>query len=419
MQSSNAKNATRTLLLLLLANAAVMTALFAVKPKSSTVQTLGWVARGQMLEDSSAFMQKAWRVERAGLPVYRTVFFEEHLKFQYPMSSLLLGYVAETLHVSWAALVKWMVLLSAVLTLWLAGDIFVRLMPLEPPDRWKARLLVAGLGVSFYPLVVGVYLGQMQTVLTLLFTLAVWLWMQQRKAAAGACLALACAVKPPLGLFLVWGLLRLERRFVWSFVAVALAVQGAAIALFGWSNEVGYLAALSAMGHSGENIGENQSVNGWLQRLLRNGEADATMFAPYNAVVYAGTVVSSVALVAAGLALPVWLRWKDRLADFVVFGLLSTMASPIVWTHHYGVFYAGCVYFVAMRLRQGSALPAGFAVCFLALANYFHVLGKFYWTPSMNWVFSYVLYAGLGVVGWSCFGLRHGEDAEVASDEYT
>ena len=263
---------TTKLLLLSLLNIAVMATLAVQKFDDSAIDKLVHALRGNLLTDSSAFMQEAWRVAHAGLPIYPTVFFGEHLKFQYPTSSLLLGYIAVVAGISMFTLIKWMVLASWALTLIFAAEIFLRLLPVNRSERWPVRLLIISLGVFFYPLILGARFGQIQTVLTFLFTLAVWLWMQERKVAAGICLALACAVKPPLGLFLVWGALRREWRFFWAFVATVTVVQSAAIAIFGWSNEVGYLAALSYMGHRGECIGENQSVNGWLQRLLRNGE---------------------------------------------------------------------------------------------------------------------------------------------------
>jgi hypothetical protein len=394
-------------------NFAVMLALWLQKPDDSAMQKLRFIAQGQVLDDSSAFMQEAWRVEQARKPVYQTVFFEEHLKFQYPTSSLLIGYVSKEFGVTFHRLIKWMVLISGVLTLLLAGDIFLRLLPTEPGERWKVRVLIASLGVSFYPLILGVRFGQMQTVLTFLFALAVWLWLLDRKAAAGVCLAIACAVKPPLGLFLLWGLLRREWRFVWALLGTVITVQLVAIWVFGWSNEIGYLAPLSYMAHHGESIGENQSVNGWLQRFTKNGEGSTSMFPPYNRIVYVGTVLFSLFFVLMGLIVPAWCKWKDPVADFILFGLLSTIASPIVWTHHYGVFYVGCVYFLALRLKQNTDIPLMFVGCFVLLANFFHVFGKYYWVRPENLFFSYVLYAGLGLILLICFGLDHHEEPEV------
>jgi alpha-1,2-mannosyltransferase len=398
---------TTKLLLLSLLNVAVMCGIWLQKPEDSAMQKLKWDLQGQVLNDSSEFMQEAWRVVHTGKPLYQTVFFEEHIKFQYPTSSLLIGYVVRSLGTTFYMLIKWLVLVSSILTMLLAGDIFLRLMPVERGERWKVRWLIASLGVFFYPLILSVRFGQIQTVLTFLFTLAVWLWMLDRKMAAGVCLAIACAVKPPLGLFLLWGLLRREWRFVWAFLGTVVLVQAVAIALFGWSNEVGYLAPLSYMGHRGECIGENQSVNGWLQRFTRNGEGDTSMFPPYNPIVYVGTVMSSLLFLVAGLVVPVWHKWSDPPGDFILFGLLSTIASPIVWTHHYGVFYVGCVYFLAMSLKQAGRIPAIFVVCFVLLANFFHLFGKYYWIRPENLVFSYVLYAGLGMILLMCFGLDH------------
>ncbi|WP_263380576.1 glycosyltransferase family 87 protein [Granulicella paludicola] len=388
---------TKKLLLLSLLNIAVMTGLWILKP-SGTIQELSKVLHGEMWADSAPFMQEAWRVERLGQPVYQTVFFQEHLKFQYPMSSLLLGYVTLAFGVSFQTLLIWLTIPSALLTLWLAGDLFVRVLPMEPAERLLARLLVMSLGLFFYPLANGLQITQIQTVLTFLFTLAVWLWLTERKVTAGICLALACAVKPPLGLFLLWGLLRREWRFVSAFLATLVVVQGLSVGLFGWSNNIAYLGPLSYMGHHGECIGENQSVNGWLQRLLRNGEGSTSMFAPYNRIVYLGTVLSSLLLVAVGLVVPVWRRWRDPVGDFLFFGLLSTIASPIVWTHHYGVFYIGTIYLLAVFLRDEQTIPVALGVCFVVLANLFHLLGRFYWIPSVNWVFSYGLYAGMGII---------------------
>jgi len=397
---------TTKLLLLALADFVLIVAFARVQWQNSSFYTLLLVLQGKVLNDSSAFMGPAWQMVRSGRPLYPTLFFEQQVKFIYPTSSLLLGYVTEWLHVSFHGLIAWMVIISWMLTLVVAGEIFVRLLPEEKP-YWQLRLLVALLGVFFYPLLMGVRFGQMQTVLTFLFTLAVLLWMLDRKAAAGVCLALACAVKPPLGLFLLWGLLRREWRFVAAFLSATVVIQALAVALFGWQNEIGYLAVLSYIGRRGECIGENQSVNGWLQRMFDNGEGGTGLYPPYNAMIYLWTAVSSAVLVVAGLVVPVWRRWKDPLADFVLFGLLSTIASPIVWTHHYGVFYVASVYFLAVGLRQTGHISAWFVFWFLLLSNFIHMFGKYYWVRPQNLFFSYELYAGLGILWLMAFGLRH------------
>ena len=124
-------------------------------------------------------------------------------------------------------------------------------------------------------------------------------------------------------------------------------------------------------------------------------------------MVYFGTLLSTVALLTFALVVPMWRRWRDPVADFVLFGLVSTIASPIVWTHHYGVFFVGSLYVLALLLRQRDRLSTSFVLCFLLLANNTVVLGRYAALPAVNWLYSYVLYAGLGLIALLAFALRH------------
>ncbi len=401
----------RALLSLSALNIAVSLLLFLTRPHANGLSALLLSLRGKIGEDSSYFMDLAFSLARSTEPLYPTLVLVQHKKFQYPTSSLLIGYVAQALHTSMHTVIAVIVMVSALLTLWFAGSIFLLLLPGQGSYRWQVRALVASLGIFFYPLINGLNLGQIQTLITFLFTLALWLWMRHRRASAGIALAIACAFKPPLALFLLWGVLRRQWRFVVALLGMAALLQLLAVLAFGWRHEFEYLAALRFLSHHGESIPENQSVNGWLQRLLRNGFSDPSpgyfWYPPYNAVVYFGTLLSTVALLTFALVVPMWRRWRDPVADFVLFGLVSTIASPIVWTHHYGVFYAGCVYVVAVSLRQTGRISAAFVVCFVLLANYAVVLGSCAANPFVNWIYSYPLYAGLVLIGLLCFQLRH------------
>jgi len=408
---------TKMLLLLVACNLIVAVALLLARPASSNLYLLGEDLRGHIGDDSSYFIELAFQLARTPQPLYSTLVMEQHKKFQYPTSSLLIGFAAEGLHTTMHGLVKWNVLISALLTLIVAGEIFLLVLPGVPGDaryRWQVRFLVAALGLLFYPLLNSVNLGQIQTLLTFLFTLAVWCWMRGWKAVTGVCLAVACAFKPPLALFLLWGLLRRQWRFVWAFLAIATAIQMLAILAFGWRHEVEYLAALSYLSRHGESIAENQSVNGWLQRWTRNGQdvpsTDYFPYPPYNALVYVGTLISTAALLLFGLLLPALRRWQGTASDFVLFGLISTIASPIVWTHHYGVFYVGFVFVLAMLLKQSGRMPALFILCFLVMANFWHFGGSLYGSRWFSPLFSYVLYAGLGILWLLAFRVKHGQN---------
>ncbi len=261
----------RSLLLLCLLNIAASLLLFLGKPHANGFSALVRSLRGEIGNDSSYFMDLAFGLARSAQPLYPTLVILQHKKFQYPTSSLLIGYVAHAGHVSMHTVIAAIVVLSALLTLWFAGAIFLLLLPGQGSYRWQVRMLIASLGLFFYPLINGVNLGQIQTLITFLFTLAVWFWIRNNRASAGIALAIACAFKPPLVLFLLWGLLRRQWRFVCAFLAVATLLQLLAVLAFGWHHELEYVSALSFLSRHGESIPENQSINGWLQRLLRNG----------------------------------------------------------------------------------------------------------------------------------------------------
>jgi hypothetical protein len=413
---------TSRLLLLSLINLAVAIVFFAQKPAQSSFQLLDSDLHAVVSTDSSYFIEQAWQTVRAGLPIYPTLVYQRHLKFQYPTSSILLGYVSSGLGVTMHTVVTWIVILSWLLTLALGGEIFLLVLPHslesppEPAYRWRVRVLVISLGVLFYPLIVGVRLGQIQTLLTFLFVLAIYLWMRGHKLATGLCLALICVFKPQMMVFLLWGLLRKQWRFVGIFAASVIVVQAVAIACFGWHNELDYLGVLSFISKHGEVVGENQSVNGMLQRIVGihnwlDAPTDHFTYPPYQPIVYFGTVISSAALYLFGLIVPIWKRWQATSADFILFGMIATIASPIAWTHHYGLFYGATAFYLATVLKQSGRIPWSFLICFLLMANYIHILGKYYTLWWVNPFFNYVLYAGLGMVWLISFGLRHGTES--------
>jgi hypothetical protein len=420
-----AKGLTAKLLILNLINLLVVCVLFFLKAEGSTVACLRRIVHGQIWTDCSPFIESAWRNARAGNPIYRTMFFEQHVKFLYPPSSIFLGSVAHALGVSVYGMVRLLVLTSGAFTLVFAGEVFLLVLPSDPEDkgyRWKIRLLIAGLGVLFYPLVLGVDLGQVQTFIAFLFTLGTWLWMRDQKSAAGAFLALACIFKPQLALFLLWALVRKQWRFFFTFATVALLIQVLSIGVFGWRNELDYLQVLSYLSHRGVMVAENQTVNGWLQRWLGNGllsDPRRLWYPPYNRVVYVGTIVSSLVLVLFGLVVPALRRWQATTSDFLLFGMIATVASPIAWIHHYSLFYVASVYFLAVALRQTGRIPVSFAVCFLVMANYFHFFYRYFGQRWISPVFSYLLYAGLAMMLLISFGLDQSQEQWLVATSNT
>jgi alpha-1,2-mannosyltransferase len=123
-----------------------------------------------------------------------------------------------------------------------------------------------------------------------------------------------------------------------GLVAVAGVGLTAAILRYGFANHLEYFKVLRFIALHGEAYWPNQSVNGLLNRLLDNGDPlhfDRYSFPPYHAVVYFGTLISSLAIVMIALW-PARGRSADSL-DLAIALLGATLAAPVAWEHHYGI----------------------------------------------------------------------------------
>jgi alpha-1,2-mannosyltransferase len=72
----------------------------------------------------------------------------------------------------------------------------------------------------------------------------------------------------------------------------------------------------------------------------------------YNRAIYLATVISSSAMVLLALIVPALRRRTGTTADFLIYAMASTMASPIVWQHHYGVFLLGFLLWIPQALQS-------------------------------------------------------------------
>ncbi|HEV7501425.1 MAG TPA: glycosyltransferase family 87 protein, partial [Vicinamibacteria bacterium] len=316
---------------------------------------VAWFFEGRQGRDSWDPMAEAYR--QATTPhrldrsfYWRTAFSPQVLRkgFQYPPTALLVvSFLRTAVGEAWPDALRWITWAMVPLTAVFVWRTYEALGPRAPPpvprEQGLALLTALAATLTFYPVMRAYANGQMQTWLNALFAAAVWCWITDRRAGAGALLALSCAVKPQLGLFVLWGLLRREWRFLGAFAAVAAFVFGLSVALYGWSAHVEYLGMLRFLGERGEAFFPNQSVNGLLNRWLGNGDILfwkqpwVEHFPPYDARVFVPTVVSSLVLIAIGLVPPADPRARGSALDFCVMGLVATMASPIAWEHHYGV----------------------------------------------------------------------------------
>ncbi len=340
--------------------------------------------------------------------LYTTLFFGRKTKFQYPPTSLLAVYPAMLARAGLDGqfvldAISWALVLA---TAGFAAAILVRGLPASAAPTGRDRALFAavgvGLGLTYYPVVRAYCLGQVQVWVNALFAALVWAWMGQQKKTCGVLAGVMCLIKPQYAVLLLWGALRRQ----WSFVLAAIAVGGVGLAFsvwrFGLANHWDYLPVLSFIARYGESFYPNQSINGFLHRLLGNGDSlswDPHAFAPFHRGVCAGTTLASLVLLGLALFGPMRRRAPGSLLDLGAAALAGTLASPVAWEHHYGVLLP--VYAVLFADLYGTGRRVGLlalAGSYALTSNFFVVLNTFAATP-FNFLQSYVLFGGLLALG--------------------
>jgi hypothetical protein len=282
-------------------------------------------------------------------PVYQKIFFGDHTKFQYPLTSLLPYYEMQrwgignrklfwlsrvTVDLSFIATIA----LSILLALWLLAERAGGAATRREKICIGVSLGIAGL--VFNPLVSAAILGQIQALLTLGFALAFLCWLTGKEAWAGAILGSMMLVKPQYGVFLLWALVR--RKFSAAVSALVCCATGFAVscAVFGFKNNLDYIRVLQYIGRRGESYYPNQSINGILNRLRGSADFlrfDVRHFAPEDAFVFWGTMASTMLLLLIAIFYPWGKERRGGAGDFACILLVSTMASPIAWNHHYAI----------------------------------------------------------------------------------
>jgi len=274
--------------------------------------------------------------------------------------------------VSLLAVYGMMALVTVLLTAGLSGQPTAR----DPLDRIVLAVVGSVATLTFYPVVKGFALGQIQTWINLLLGLVLWLWMAGRERTAGALAASAALLKPHYGLLLLWGVTRRRWAFCIAFAVVGLASLAVSLWTFGLRNHVDYLWMLSYAGSRGESYAANNAVNGFLHRLVFNGDNlmwHEDRYPPLHPLVAGGTALVSAALVIMCLV------WRRRGAgaggstDVMIAILTCVMASPVAWEHHYGILlpiYAGIA---PVAFRASPAALVWLAVSYVLASTYLGV----------------------------------------------
>ena len=267
---------------------------------------------------------------------------------------------------------------------------------------WMPVLAVVLAVLGCYPLLKGYSLGNAQTFLSFGFALLLYLWTAEQHKSAGALAALLAFVKPQFVLLLVWMAVRRRWGAMWAFLACSAVVLAVSVAVFGWKNNLDYVAVLAGLSHKAQSHYGNQSMFGTINRMIFNGENlgyTPYVYTPYIAWVYRVTVLTSVLLVGGVLAFP-WGRLRGSTADISAMGLASVAASPMAWEHHYGIvvgifawawFAYGC-----WQRKPPWMLGVAFFLTmnFLAMTNYLANL------RGWNILQSYMYFGALLLLVW-------------------
>jgi hypothetical protein len=288
--------------------------------------------------------------------LYETLFFGDHVRFQYPPTSLL---ALEPLTRLGLGKVFWLnALNSLVFTANALGTAVLAWLLLRRTgaSRGALALLAGALCFVFYPLARAHVLGQIQLWIDFAFTGALILWRLDRRLLAGVLIGLACSIKPQLGLLLVWALLWGERGFAAGMLLALAPIGAVSLALYGLHDHLAYLKVLSFLSRHGETYFANNSVNGIVNAYFAGAESlrwTASVLPPFRPAVYAATVAASIAFLALIVVPPVVARGrKADLGDLAVAAICTVAGSPVAWEHHYGLLLPLFVLALAQLLTR-------------------------------------------------------------------
>jgi hypothetical protein len=352
--------------------------------------------------------------------VYGEIFFRQQVKFQYPLTSLLgLDLLTHNpcncvspVRVMWAVSKVSVLGTGVVATLLLYGAQQARSATpgttASQDDKGSGSvprppagvLMLGGIAaLFFYPLTRGDDLGQIQGVMTFAAALALLAQQRGRPVAAGILIGICCTIKPQWAFAILWALLTRQWRFATAAAAVIAAVSALAMLLYGWKNFFDYIPALKHVALRGEGFYANQSINGLLNRLLSNGnnlEWLGNAFAPFHPAVYFATVLSSIALLA--LVFVTTGPEAGRAEPLALVIATLTLASPVVWDHHYGVMLPIVAllvprWFVPQKGRWGAA--AVLTVSYLLIALNLSPFTNASASTVFNFLQSYQFFGGV------------------------
>lgn len=375
-------------------------------------------SRIELAHDSWEDMFQAWEYLQSnhGTLIYSQLFFKDGVKFQYPLTSLLplflLNQFTSDNHtqlyilnfLSWIAIITTAIFAVRIFNLSLNSFFAKPLSGKFRLDVFIRTFLFLLLCFMFYPLMKAHALGQIQVFINCFFTLSVWFWLKRQEHISGILIGLMILIKPQYVLIAIWGVLRKRYSFAISLFAVCLSGLLCSAFLFGSSNLLDYLSVLNFISRTGEGFYANQSMNGLLNRLLFNGnnlQWERHIFAPFNSIVYAGTLLSSALLVLGALRGFVRRSLWGGVTDFMIIALSCTIASPVAWEHHYGILLVIFAFLLPYLLSQpvfGRTTMFFFVLSYALASNFLGIFNRLAYVLVLNIAQSYLYIAALIVL---------------------
>jgi len=337
--------------------------------------------------------------------IYDNIFFEQNIKFQYPLTSLLLMCLLNLVfrqYIDLYILLNLLSFTSVIVTIIFVLKIFrFNLKKNHSSTNISTYLILIIYCLTFYPLIKAYTLGQIQTIINCLLTMAFWYWLIDRKKFAGILVGAVVLFKPNYLIIILWGFLRKNRCFyIYAMLTIAIGTLISVI-LFGIDNNIRYLEVIEYISRHGEGFYPNQSINGLLNRLFFNGNNlffDENSFAPYHPLIYLGTIISSMLIIALGLFYPIRYKFAGNAFDFAIIMITATVASPIAWEHHYGILlsiYAYLSSYLMQKLDLNRKYLLLLAISYILTSNFFKITNIFAHYILLNVLQSYLL---MGVI---------------------
>jgi alpha-1,2-mannosyltransferase len=388
-------------------------------PGCNTLSHSYQLLKGAFRNDSWQAMRAAlesWRTKPEGLSVFEHVLRDWHFKFQYPPTTILIPWVLDRLDMDQNRFKT--ITTFGFLALMIGSTTAIAWSSLqkmgENLSRWRDRVvllaLVGLLALTYYPIVKACTLGQIQVWLNAFFALSLFLHMSGRTTLAGILVGAMASVKPQYGLFLLWGAARRDWRFCTGLLGSFTLGTAVGVSVFGPQIYLDYFDWLGYLSRHGEGFYPNQSINGLGNRIFSIFEPDIypnttwtnRVFAPYNPWVHYSTIITSIAFIVCSLLAVPTNRQRRTGIDYSLMALAATLASPIVWEHHYGIMLAifavlwPLLWFGQTERYNSRRSRFVLIVCFLLSANLISIVNMSALTV-FNFIQSYLFFSSMGV----------------------